>query len=68
MKMKDSVTNKQLYEAIMEVHKKIDEIVNNRVVPLEKWQSRIIGQIGAITFIFGIGINLIIEWIREKIN
>ena len=66
--MKDSVSNKQLYEAIMDVHKKIDEVVDNRVVPLEKWQSKIMGQIAIVGTVSILGVNLIIDWLREKIK
>ena len=66
--MKDSVSNKQLYEAIMDVHKKIDEVVDNRVVPLERWQSKIMGQFAIISTVSILGVNLIIDWIREKIK
>ena len=66
--MKDSVSNKQLYEAIMDVHKKIDEVVDNRVVPLERWQSKIMGQFAIISTVSILGVNLIIDWLREKIK
>jgi len=39
--MRDTVSNKQLYEAIMEVHGKIDYLVDNRISPLERAVERI---------------------------
>lgn len=68
MKTLDSVSNRQLYEAIMEVHRKIDEVVDNRVVPLERWQSKLMGQIAVIGTIAVFGVNLLVDWIREKIK
>jgi len=66
--MKDSVSNRQLYDAIMDVHKKIDEVVDNRVVPLEKWQSKLMGQIAVFGSLAIIGIDLAVQWIREKVK
>ena len=64
--MTDSVSNKQLYEAIMEVHKKIDEIVEKRISPLEMWKSELMGKLAVIGLILTFGINIAFDWIKEK--
>lgn len=65
--MKDTVSNQQLYEAIMNVHQKIDEVVDQRIVPLERWQSRIMGQVATIMFVVTLSINIFIEYIKDKV-
>lgn len=66
--MKDSVSNKQLYEAIMDVHKKIDEVVDKRIAPLERWQSKVMGQFTIIGTVAIFTVNMVIDWIQEKLK
>lgn len=61
------MSNQQLYEAIMNVHQKIDEVVDQRIVPLERWQSRVMGQVATILFVITITINIFVEYIKEKV-
>lgn len=65
---KDIVTNKELYVAIMDIHKKIDDVVDKRIVPLELWQSNIVGKLSVLTIAIGVGFNLAIEWFRGRIK
>ncbi len=66
--MKDYVSNKQLYDAIMDVHRKMDEVVDSRIVPLEKWQSQVMGQLAIIGAVFVIASNVLIDWVRERLK
>lgn len=65
------VTNKNLYDAILEtresLHAKIDEVVNDRIVPMEKWQERMKGQLVIVGFFFVTVVTLLVEWIRSKL-
>ena len=64
--MKDTVSNQQLYTAIMDVHKKIDDVVEKRITPLEIWKANITGQFAVITIALGLGVNLAFDWIKSK--
>lgn len=76
--MKDNVSNKDLYTAILGVqtevsskidilHTRINNVVENRITPLEIWRANIIGQFTVITLAFGIVVNLMFDWIRSKL-
>lgn len=75
--MKDSVSNKELYTAIMGVqtevsgkidalHTRMNNVIENRITPLEVWRANITGQFAVITLALGIGVNLFFDWIKEK--
>ena len=66
--MKDTVSNKELYTAIMDVHKKIDDVVEKRIAPLEVWRANITGQFAVITVAVGLGINFAFDWIKDKLK
>ena len=63
---KDTVSNRQLYDAILDVHKTIDEVVEKRITPLEVWRANITGQFAMVTVAVGIGINFLFDWVKEK--
>lgn len=63
---KDTVTNQQLYQAILDVHKKIDEVVEKRITPLELWKSEIMGKIAVVGAVLIFTVNLLFEYVREK--
>lgn len=74
---KDSVSNEQLYKAIMEVqmdvggkvdklHERINNVVENRITPLEVWRANITGQFAVLTVAIGLGVNLAFDWIKNK--
>ena len=75
--MKDSVTNAELYKAIMGVqtevsgkidtlHTRMNNVIENRITPLEVWRANITGQFAIITIAIGLGINLAFDWVKEK--
>lgn len=64
---KDSVTNQQLYSAIMDVHKKIDEVVEKRITPLEVWKAEIMGRIAVIIGIINLAIAVSFDWIKKQV-
>lgn len=62
----DAVTNEQLYRAIMGVHAKIDQVVDNRIVPIERWQSNFTGKIAVWGSIALIAAELAMQEVRQK--
>ena len=64
---KDVVTNSQLYDAIMNIHEKIDEIVEKRITPLELWKAEIMGKMAILVSILVVGLTFITDWVKEKI-
>lgn len=64
---KDTVTNQQLYGAIMDVHKKIDEVVEKRITPLEVWRAEIMGKIAVIIGVINLGVAISFDWIKKNI-
>ncbi len=66
--MKDTVTNKDLYTEIMKVHTKIDEVVDNRITPLERTVDRLWVYAGIAGLISSTILTGAISWIREKIK
>ena len=74
---KDTVTNEQLYRAIMGVqtdvgskvdalHIRMNNVIENRITPLEVWRANITGQFAMITVAVGLGINFLFDWIKER--
>lgn len=67
---KDSISNRQLYDAILDtresLHKRINEVVDTRITPLEVWKANLMGKLAVIVGIAILGINFIIEWVKEK--
>jgi hypothetical protein len=64
--MKDAVTNKDLYSAILDIHKKIDEIVEKRITPLEIWKAEIMGKITFLMAILAFAFNVVVDWLKAK--
>lgn len=62
---KDIVTNKQLYDAIRDIEKKIDEVVEKRITPLEVWRGSITAQLAVFGTIALIAINIVIDYIKD---
>jgi len=66
MANRDIVTNRQLYEAIQNIERKIDEIVKERITPLEVWRGEIMGKLAVFGSVFILGANLFIDWLKER--
>ena len=64
--MKDSVTNNQLYVAIMDIHKKIDDVVDKRITPLELWRAEIMGKITIVMGVLIVTLNFLTDWVKAK--
>ena len=66
MIMSDIVTNKALYEAIMDIHKKIDEVVDKRIGPLERTVDKLwlYASIGGT--IAGFIMTMSLDWVKGK--
>ena len=77
MASKDTVSNEQLYTAIMGVqadvgdkidklHTRMNNVIENRITPLEVWKANLMGQIAIITLGLGFVINFATEWVKNK--
>lgn len=65
------ITNKDLYEAINELRKEIShrlEKVEEKVEDNTAWRNQLTGKIAVLFIIIGAGINLAMDWLREKIG
>lgn len=76
---KDTVSNKELYSAIMNVqkdmndkldslHLRMNNVIENRITPLEVWRANVTGQIAIFTLAIGFGVNLLFDWAKSKIK
>lgn len=69
--------NDQLYAAIMGVqsdvggkidalHTRMNNVIENRITPLEVWKANVTGQLAVFTIAIGLGINLAFDWVKSK--
>lgn len=63
---KDTVTTKQLYDAIMGIHEKMDRIVEGRIRPLEVWKAELTGKLAMVGAVFVVVSNIAVQWVKDK--
>lgn len=66
--MKTSISNELLYSEIKDMRSEIRDLIDKRISPLEVWRAEIMGKIAVVGAVSIFGVNLIIDWIREKVK
>ena len=62
-----SISLKDVYEVTHRIEDKLDRM-EIRVSLLEQWRAQIVGQLILVSSAFAIGISVIIDWLKKKIN
>lgn len=68
MKNEGYVTNRELFEAILDIRDKMDEIVDKRISPLEKAVDKMGVYFSIAITALGVIISLSVAWIKRELH
>lgn len=63
----DTVTNRQLYEAIMRMDEKFDRLMEDHINPLERWKSELTARLAIIYLVGSFAVYFAIDWVKIKL-